>query len=269
MRTLRALLMQPFSAARRLLFDNRIGAGRQQGSPSESADSMAIMAPSEQRRRGRTRARPIAIASDALTLTGVMAGSVPLFVRGWVHVEVLFAPRNPSGGVLRRLGAEVDTQIAAITAHEINAAISPTLWQYPSHLFQALFALLLFVAAATLLAPALPERWRVVARASACLSSVITVTIVAVAFVRINTRIAALPARITEAMQGNALVAQTLAATESTPQVSGGPGWPMIVVAVGVDVALLGACVGLILALRPTGTPGILPSAREMPAGKK
>ncbi len=163
----------------------------------------------------------------------------------------------------------MDAQIAAITAREVNAAISPTLWQYPSHLFQGLFALLLLVAAATLLAPALPVRWRTLARATACLSSSLAVSIVAVAVMHINARIDALPARIADAMRGNALVAQALAAMGSTPAVSGGPGWPVTIVAVGAALALLGACVGLILALHPPGTPGILPSAREMPAGRK
>jgi hypothetical protein len=230
---------------------------------------METTASLEQATRGGSRATFIDAACDALALIGVIVGSVPLFLHGWVHVDVRFAPRTPAGGVLSRLGADVDTQIAAIVAHEVNATISPTLWQYPSHLFQALFALLLVVTAATLAAPALPRRSRTLARGVASLSSVAASVLVAVALVHINTRIAALPARITEATQSNALVKQALAATESAPHISGGPGWPVIVVAVGVALALLGTLVGLILALRRPGAPGILPGTRGTPAGRK
>ncbi|HEY7907307.1 MAG TPA: hypothetical protein VIC60_00475 [Thermomicrobiales bacterium] len=231
---------------------------------------MATVASLEHHARRGSVTRVIGTAGNALVLIGVALGSVPLFLHGWVHVDVRFAPRTPSSsGVLSRLGAEVDTQVAAIAAHEVNATISPTLWQYPGHLFQALFGLLLLVAAATLVARALPLRRRILARGCACLGSVTAALIVAVAVVRINARIAALPARITEAMQGNALVKQALATTESTPQVSGGPGWPLIIIAVGVALALIGTVVGLILALRHPGTPGILPGTREMPADRK
>jgi hypothetical protein len=229
---------------------------------------MGTTASLEQATHGGSRATFIDAACDALALIGVIVGSVPLFLHGWVHVDVRFAPRTPAGGVLSRLGADVDTQIAAIVAHEVNATISPTLWQYPSHLFQALFALLLLVAAATLVARALPRR-RILARECACLGSVAAALLVAVAFIRINARIAALPLRITEAMQGNALVKQALTTTESMPQVSGGPGWPLIIVAVGVALALIGTLIGLLFALRRADTPGILPGTRGMPADRK
>jgi hypothetical protein len=213
---------------------------------------MGMTASLEQGTRGGSRAPISGAAGDALAVLGAVAGSVPLFLHGWVHIDVLFAPHNPGSGLLRRLGTEVDKQITAITAHEVSVTVAPTLWQYPNHVFQALFALLLLVAAVTFLAPALPPRWRIFARGCACLSSVAAVILVAVAFTRINGRIAALPARISEAIQGNALVTQTLAATDSTPRVSGGPGWPVIVVAVGVGLALLGTLVSLTLALRST-----------------
>jgi hypothetical protein len=230
---------------------------------------MAIVASLEHHARHGSVTRQIGAASDALALIGVAAGSLPLFLHGWVHVDVRFAPRTPSGsGVLSRLGTEVDTQVATIAAHEVNATIAPTLWQYPSHLFQALFALLLLVAAATLVARALPRR-RILARECACLGSVAAALLVAVAFIRINARIAALPLRITEAMQGNALVKQALTTTESMPQVSGGPGWPLIIVAVGVALALIGTLIGLLFALRRADTPSILPGTRGMPADRK
>jgi hypothetical protein len=111
---------------------------------------MAIVASLEHHARHGSVTRQIGAASDALALIGVAAGSLPLFLHGWVHVDVRFAPRTPSGsGVLSRLGTEVDTQVATIAAHEVNATIAPTLWQYPSHLFQALFALLLLVGVGT------------------------------------------------------------------------------------------------------------------------
>jgi hypothetical protein len=231
---------------------------------------MATVASLEHHARHGSAPRVIGTAGNALVLIGVAAGGVPLFLHGWVHVAVRFAPRTPSGsGVLSRLGAEVDTQVTTIAAHEVNATIAPTLWQYPGHLFQALFALLLLVAAATLVARALPLRRRILARGCACLGSVAAAVLVGVAFMRIYARIATLPARISEAMQGNALVTQALAATESTPQVSGGPGWPLIIVAVGVALALIGTLIGLLLALRRPGTPGILPGTRGMPADRK
>jgi hypothetical protein len=230
---------------------------------------MAIVASLERHARHGSVTRQIGAACDALALIGVAAGSLPLFLHGWVHVAVRFTSRTPSGsGVFGRLGADVDTQIAAIAAHEVNAAIAPTLWQYPGHLFQALFALLLLVAAATLVARALPRR-RILARGCACLVSAASALLVAVAFIRINARIAALPLRITEAMQGNALVKQALTTTESMPQVSGGPGWPLIIVAVGVALALIGTLIGLLFALRRADTPGILPGTRGMPADRK
>lgn len=171
--------------------------------------------------------------------------------------------------MLSRLGADVDSQVAAIAAREVAAATSPTLWQYPSHLFQALFALLILVAVGVLVAPALSQPQRIVMRGGAFLASVIAAVLVGVAFFRVNARIDALPGRITEAMQGNALVKQALAATASTPQVSGGPGWPLIVVAVGVALALIGTTLSLVLALRPPGPPGILPGVRDIPADRK
>jgi hypothetical protein len=231
---------------------------------------MAIVASLEHQARHGSVPKVIGAACDTLALIGVAAGSLPLFLHGWVDVAVRFASRTPSGsGVFGRLGADVDTQIAAIAAHEVNATIAPTLWQYPSHLFQALFALLLLVAAATLVARTLPLRRRILARGCACLGSVAAALLVAVAVVRINARIAALPLRINEAMQGNALAKQALAATESTPQVSGGPGWPLIIVAVGVALALIGTLIGLLFALRRADTPGILPGTRGMPADRK
>lgn len=224
------------------------------------------MTANKQQVRGRSSATLAARVGDALAVLGVVAGCVPLFLHGWVHIAVRFAPRSAGGGLLSRLGTEADKQIAAIAAREVDAAVSPTLWQYPSHVYQALFVLLLLVAAVIFLAPSFPPRWRVAARAGACLSSGVAIVLVAVAFARINARIATLPARITEAMQGNALVRQSLAMTDSTPQVSGGPGWPMIVVAVGVALALLGTLARLILALRRSGTPAILPRTRTTDA---
>jgi hypothetical protein len=204
-------------------------------------------------------ARPIGAASRALTLVGVAVSIAPLFLHGWVHVAVQFAPRTPSAnGVLSRVGAEVDAQVAAIVAREVATAISPTLWQYPGHVFQALIALLLLAATAALIAPVLSPRPSMIAQCGAFLSSIAAAVLVVIAFFRIDARIAALPAQITEAMQGNALVKQALAATDSTPHVSGGPGWPLIVVTAGVALALLGTLAGLILALRRPGTPEIL-----------
>jgi hypothetical protein len=229
---------------------------------------MGMTASLEQGTRGGSRAPISGAAGDALAMLGAVAGSVPLFLHGWVHIDVLFAPHNPGSGLLRRLGTEVDKQITAITAHEVSVTVVPTLWQYPNHVFQALFALLLLVAAATLVARALPRR-RILARGCACLVSAASALLVAVAFIRINARIAALPLRINEAMQGNALVKQALAATERMPQISGGPGWPLIIVAVGVALALIGTLIGLLFALRRADTPGILPGTRGMPADRK
>lgn len=212
---------------------------------------MATTTCAKRRTPGRSTAEMLAAASHALTLVGVVAGSVPLFVRGWVHVTVRFAPlAGAPGGLLRRLGADVDAQIAAIAAREVNAAIAPTLWQYPGHAFRVLFALLLFVGATSIAAPPLTRRGRIIARAGACAGGIVAAVIVVVAFMRVNARIAALPARIADAMQGNALVRQTLVAAARTPQVSGGPGWPLVVVAVGVGFATIGALVGLILTVR-------------------
>lgn len=209
---------------------------------------MATTAPAKRRSRVTPVPERIAGVSDALVLVGVAAAIAALFLHGWVHVEVTFAARN-SSGLLQRLGSEVDKQIAAIGEQEVHAAISPTLWLYPSHAFQALFALLLLVATAVLLAPSLPPRLRVPARSGACLVSIAAAIIVAVAFVRIHDRIAALPQRIADAMQGNVMIRQSLALTNGAPRVSGGPGWPVILVAVGVLLALVGTLAGLIVAL--------------------
>jgi len=225
---------------------------------------MATTAPARRRSRSKPVSERIAIASDALALVGVVAASAALFLHGWVHVDVMFAARNPSGiGLLQRLGAEVDKQIAAIGEQEVNAAISPTLWLNQNHAFQALFALLLLVAIGVLIAPTMPRRGGALARAGACLMSTAATVVVAVAFVRIHDRIAALPERITAAMEGNATIRQSLALTNGAPRISGGPGWPMIVVAVGVLLALLGTLAGLIVALRRSGTPATLPPTRE------
>lgn len=220
---------------------------------------MQLAATPGQRTRRRSMARPIAAAYGVLTLIGVAVGIVPLFLHGWVHVAVQFAPPIPSdSGILSRVGAEVDAQVAAISAREVAAATAPTLWQYPGHVFQALVALLLLAAIATLVAPALSARSHILAQCGALLSSIAAAVLVIVAFFRIDARIAALPAQITEAMQSNGLVKQAFATTESTPHVSGGPGWPLIVVTVGVALALIGTLVGLILTLRRPGTPDIL-----------
>lgn len=202
-------------------------------------------------------------AGDALALVGVVAGCVSLFLHGWVHVTVALAPRGPGGTLVQRLGGEADTQITAIAAREVNAAIAPTLWQYPSHGFQVLFALLLIAAAGIVLGPMTPPRWRTAARLGAVVASAASAILVAVAFARIGARIGDLSERIAAAMQGNALVRQSLAATGSTPRVSGGPGWPMIVVALGVALALLGAAAGLIVTLRHDGLAAILPRTRQ------
>lgn len=211
---------------------------------------MTTTAPTKRRSRGKPVPEMLAGVSDALTLVGVVAASVALFLHGWVHVTVMFAARN-SSGLLQRLGAEVDRQIATIGEQEVNAAISPTLWLYKSHAFQALFALLLLIAAAVLVVPSLPPRWNVRVRAGALLMSLASAIVVAVAFARIQGRIAALPERITAAMQSNVAIRQSLALTNGAPQISGGPGWPMIVVAAGVLLALIGTLAGLIVTLKP------------------
>jgi hypothetical protein len=219
---------------------------------------MMAMSSLEQNTRRKPTATLIGPACNVLALIGVAASSVSLFLHDWVRVDVQFAPHMPSdSGVLNRLGTDMDRQVSAIAAREVAVATAPTLWQYPNHLFQALFALLLLVAVAIVAASALSRR-RVILRGFAFLSSVAAALLVGVTLIRITARIAALPAQIAEAMQRNTLVKQALAATASTPQVSGGPGWPLIVVAVGVSLALLGTFVGLLLALRHPGMPDIL-----------
>lgn len=226
---------------------------------------MAVTVPHERQHdllRGTTRTG----VCNALALIGVIAGVVPLFLHRWVHVAVTFVPRGASGGVLQRLGTDLDKQVAAVTEGEVNATISPTMWGYAGHHFQAVFALLLLVTTIALLAPVIAPRFRTIARGVACAASIGAALVVGVAFLRIQDRIATLPERIMAAMERNVALRQSLNLI-GAPQVSGGPGWPMIAAALGVALTLIGTLAGLIIALRALATFAILPHDPQRATG--
>lgn len=226
---------------------------------------MTLTVPREGEQR-RLRGMTCTGICDALVLIGVVAGGAPLFLHRWVHVAVTFVPRGASGGVLQRLGTDLDKQVAAVAEGEVNATISPTMWGYAGHRFQAVFALLLLIATNILLAPVIAPRFRTIARGVACAASIGAALVVGVAFLRIQERIATLPGRIIAAMERNVALRQSLNLT-GAPQVSGGPGWPMIAAALGVALALIGTLAGLILALRVPATFAILPHDPQRATG--
>ncbi len=226
---------------------------------------MAVTVPREGEQR-RLRGMTGTGVCDALALIGVIAGVVPLFLHQWVHVAVTFVPRGASGGVLQRLGTDLDKQVAAVAEGEVNATISPTMWRYAGHHFQAVFALLLLVATIVLLAPVIAPRARAIARGVTCAASIGAALVVGVAFLRIQDRIATLPERIMAAMERNVALRQSLNLT-GAPQVSGGPGWPIIATALGVAFALIGTLTGFIIALRAPVTFAILPHNPQRATG--
>ena len=59
--------------------------------------------------------------SDIVALLGVALGVVPIFLHGWVHVMVMFAHPPETGGILNRVGAEVDKQLTFYQARELPA----------------------------------------------------------------------------------------------------------------------------------------------------
>ncbi len=213
------------------------------------------------------RARPALPRGSTLfahctLLIATVAACVPLFLHHWVHVDVEFISRNPTGSAIsQRLGGELDKQIAAIAEREVNTTIAPTMWHYQGHIFQIVFALLLLVVALTLLARLIPAPWHLLAHGVACLSAVAAAIIVALSTLRITARIDALPARITDAIAQNALLKQAIARTNTTPQITGGPRWPFVVTAIGVGLTVLSAVTILILALRRPEPDGIPPQA--------
>lgn len=210
--------------------------------------------------RGRPTRLAVATICDVLIVLAAALAAVPLFLHGWVRVTVRFVARNPpKAGVLQRVGSAVDKQIAAIADGEVRTAIAPTMWQDGSHIFQILFALLVPIAAIALCAPIIPARWYVRARGVAFALAATAAITVAVAALRIIARIDALPGRIAAAIGRNAILTQSLALTATAPHVSGGPGRPVLLTAIGVALVLLGTLAAFIIALRAARTPGILP----------
>jgi hypothetical protein len=207
-------------------------------------------APAEENPRSRVRTSSALVVADIIALIGVVIGSVPLFLHGWVNAKVTFPASGPSGGqILQQFGVDVNQELSRIADREIATTISPTMWQHPGHAFQLLFALLVVTGVLLLIALIAP-RVRIPLHAVALLTSVGAVIVMIVALLRLRERTDTLPARVAQAVLNSPITNRALALTTGKPQLDAKAGWPIYAVAVGVALTLLGALFALIAASR-------------------
>lgn len=198
----------------------------------------------------RVRTSGALVAADIIALIGVVVGSVPLFLHGWVNAKVTFLASGPSGAqILQQLGLNVNQELSRIADREIATTIAPTMWQHPGHAFQILFALLVVTGVVLLIALIAP-RARIPLHAVALLTSVGAVVVMIVALLRLRERTDTLPARVAQAVLNSPITNRALALTTGKPQLDAKAGWPIYAMAAGVALTLLGALIALIAASR-------------------
>lgn len=204
--------------------------------------------PTEQYPRSPARTSGALIAADIVALIGIVVGSVALFIQGWVHAKIIFMSRGPTGAqILQPFGVDIDRELSQIADRQINATISPTMWQYKSHAFQYLFALLV-VTGVLLLLGLLAPRLRVAVHTLALLVSVGAVIVTVVALVRVRDRTDSLPAQVAQAIVNSPAANRVFAATTGKPVLDAKPGWPLYAAVIGVALTLLGCLFALIFA---------------------
>ena len=188
------------------------------------------------------------IIADLFALIGVVAAGVSLFVRGWIHVRVVFAsPGRAADRILQTFGVDVDRQIADIADRKVSAALPPTLWQFQGHYFQFVFALLVVVAI-LLIVGLFVSRARIATHAAALMASIGAISIAVLGLLNARSESDALPAKVGQAILDSAAANKIFALTTGKPALEGGLGWPLFAMAAGVALVFLGTLLGLIFA---------------------
>ena len=202
----------------------------------------------EENSHSRVRTSGALVAADIFALIGVVVGSVPLFLHGWVNAKVTFLASGPSGAqILQQFGVDVNQEFSRIADREIATTISPTMWQHAGHAFQILFALLVLTGVLLLIALIAP-RVRIPLHTAALLTSVGAVIVMIVALLRLRERTDTLPARVAQAVVNSPIANRAFALTTGKPQLDAKAGWPIYAMAVGVALTLFGALFALIFA---------------------
>ncbi len=204
--------------------------------------------PTEEYPRRPVRPSKARIVADTLALIGVVVGSAALFLHGWINAKLMFAARGPSGAqILQQFGINVDQEISRIADREISAMISPTMWQYKSHAFQLLFALLVATGVLLLIGLIAP-RVSIPMHVLALLTSVGAVVVMIVALTRLRSQTDTLPSRVGQAIAANPVTNRVLAATTGQPILDAKAGAPIYLAIAGLALALLGTLCALIFA---------------------
>ena len=204
--------------------------------------------PTEEYPRNRVRTGGALIAADIIAIIGVVVGSVSLFLHGWVNAKAMFlSSGTPGAQILQQFGVDVNQELSRIADREINATISPTMWQYKGHTFQLLFALLVLTGVLLLVGLVAP-RLRIPLHIVALLASAGAVIVMILAFLHLRDGMNTLPARVGQAVLTSPIANRIFAVTTGKPVLDTKPGWPIYAVVAGVVLALLGSLFALILA---------------------
>lgn len=204
--------------------------------------------PTEEYPRNRTRTSGALVVADIIALIGVVVGSVPLFLHGWVNAKLMFLTTGTAGAqILQQFGVDVNQELSRIADREIQSTIEPTMWQHKGHAFQYLFALLVVTGVLLLIAIIAP-RVRIPLHIAALLTSIGAVVVMIVALLHLRDRMDTLPARVAQAVLNSPTANRAFALTTGKPQVDAKPGWPIYATALGVALVLLGALCALIIA---------------------
>src|SRR4051794_30629926 len=87
------------------------------------------------------------IIADVLALLGIVATGIALFMRGWVHVQVVFVkPGRGATWILDTFGLDVNKEVSQLADREVAKSVPPTLWQFHEPYIQYAFGLLVVVA---------------------------------------------------------------------------------------------------------------------------
>ncbi len=210
--------------------------------------SYGYAAPTEEYPRHRTKTSGALIIADVIALLGVLAGSVPLFLQGWVSAKVTFPTSGGLGSqILQQVGLDVNQELARIANREIASTLPATLWEQKEHAFQYLFALLVATGLLLIVALVVP-RVRIPLHAVALLTSIGAATLLTVVLVRLRDQTSSLPARVAQAALSSQIASRAFALTTGKPQLETAIGWQIYAVIGGVAVVLLGSLLALIFA---------------------
>lgn len=216
--------------------------------PGSSTLTYYYPTPTEEYPRNRSRTSGALVFADIVALIGVVVGSVPLFLHGWVNAKLTFLTSGTAGSqILQQFGVDVNQELSRIADREIQSTIEPTMWQHKGHAFQYLFALLVLTGVLLLIALIAP-RARIPLHIIALFTSVGAVVVMIVALLRLRDRMDTLPARVAQAVLNSPITNRVLALTTGKPQLDAKPGWPIYAAAAGVALTLLGALCALIIA---------------------